>query len=205
LPLLPDLAKSPLNSEILSQAMVIKHDQLVKSCEEAKSIGEKINGINALKVLFPNSEALIPLMDFQTTEEDESKLKSTILILLFLLSTCLIIFYSFNRLSTPDVKTAPAIVLKKELPKFEKAEIIPPPVKKISKPIVQFGSIKFEVPNDVKVTVDGTEVPQGSLGGWKVHPGNHKIQLIRLGFDPIAGEVFVKENQMSLVRVGEQP
>lgn len=215
LPLLPDLVKTPVNPVALSEALAMKHTSLVTAAKTAASVGEKIAAINAIRSLFPDSEALSELMSFSVEEEKSSRNYVPLLLLLifFLGSGGLWMVWdkkdpapvvSRNALAAPviqvpvtppaEVKAAPLMVkspVRKE--KTTAPEVKTAPEK---------GFIKFEIPDDVKVTVDGSEVPRHLLLNWAVYPGTHKIQMIREGYSPINGEVHVRLGETSVVRVG---
>lgn len=214
LPLLPKLSATPIPATLLAQAMTIKHEALVKTAKTTTSFAEKLAAINALRTLFPDSEALPELMSFQQAKEGKRNRRYFLLLLVPLFLIAAVTVWKTKDSSViaavepvkveapvpviqetkPAQEISPVVVAKKDIKPVPKAEVIP----------AKFGFIKFEVPNDVNVTVDGSEVPKEFLTHWEVRPGTHRIQMLREGFAPIAGEVYVKDGETSVVRVGAQ-
>jgi serine/threonine protein kinase len=189
-----ELVKSPMNTRALCEALILKHSVLVKACENASSVGEKIIILNALKKLFPDSEALMSLMNFKPTQE--RNFKNVIFLLLAL------VFIGGWGIWGKQAQNEKAVSVK---PQTASARVVKENKKILrTKPISKFGFIKFEIPDDVKVSVDGAEVPKSFLKNWQVRPGLHRLQMVREGFNPIIGEVTVKEDEISVVRVGAQ-
>jgi serine/threonine protein kinase len=218
--LCPLMATTPISSTHLAEALRIKHQQLVKNIESAQDLGARVRGINALQALFPSSEELPRLMGLLGQgREDKNRSK-----LIYFMSAVLILLVTGAGLVSLKLKHDPTpAVVEVEAPPVEPipVEQTPPVVaapqpeikpialtpvanaveKKIT-PKPQFGFISFEIPEDVKVFVDGTEVPKLSLNKWRVKPGPHSLRLVREGFEPIRGEVYVKDGEISVVRVG---
>jgi hypothetical protein len=106
------------------------------------------------------------------------------------------------KVTVPEVPVMTAEKVPEEKSPAPKTEIKKIKTTSEVKTLAAFGFIKFEVPQEVKVSVDGTEVPRDFLLKWEVRPGTHKIQMSREGYEAINGEVHVKEGETSLVRVG---
>ena len=205
---IPGLVSTPPNHEIMAKALAVKHHTLVESAKSATTLKERLIYINALKRIFPHSEALDSLMSLNSNQSEKNYKKPLLILLLLLVFGTFAGSLFLNRerekavtqhelpVSHPVEKT-----IAKPTPVVFREEVKPKPIAAIK----QFGFIQFEIPEDVKVAVDGTEVPKSSRSSWKVPPGNHKLSMTREGFDPIYGEVFVKNNETTIVRVGAQP
>ena len=200
----PLLVVTPLSSLALSEALGLKHQSLVKECESATSTAQRIPALNALRTLFPDSQALPVLMGTLTQAPAEKKSRRGLLVFLLLLligATTYVLWP--ERIETIEPATAPPVITP---PVVVPVEVAKPVVEKpVAKKTIPMGFIRFEVPDDIKIVVDGTEVPKSSLGRWRVAPGTHRLRMLREGYTPIEGEVHVKENDVSVVRIGEAP
>jgi serine/threonine protein kinase len=202
----PLLVVTPLSSLALSEALSLKHQSLVKECESATSNAQRIPALNALRTLFPDSEALPVLMGALTQAPVEKKSRRGLVVFLLLLligATTYVLWPERTETSALTPPKAPPVITP---PVVVPVEVAKPVVEKpVVKKAIPTGFIRFEVPDDIKIVVDGTEVPKSSLGRWRVAPGTHRLRMLREGYSPIEGEVHVKENDVSVVRIGEAP
>lgn len=202
--LTPLLVATPLSSVALAEALSLKHQTLVRTCELAQDNSARIPAINALRTLFPASEDLPRLMSAfsaPVTNETSRTKKSLWVLLLFLIIGGTTFVLWPKQVDVPAVTKAPELTpAPAPLPKPEPVVVAKP--KPVSAPV---GYIRFEVPEDIKVSVDGTEVPKNSLHRWRVSPGPHRLRMTREGYNPIDGEVHVKRDDVSVVRIGEAP
>ncbi len=201
--LAPLLVVTPLSSLALSEALSLKHQTLVKNCETATHNAQRIPALNALRTLFPDSEALPALMGAlaQAPVEKKSRRSLILFLVLLLIGTTSYVFWP----RSVEIKPAPVVVAPVVTLQAAPVEIVKPVEKPVVKKTAPVGFIRFEVPDDIKIVVDGTEVPKNSLGRWRVAPGTHRLRMLREGYSPIEGEVHVKENDVSVVRIGEAP
>jgi serine/threonine protein kinase len=214
--LAPLLVTTPFNSVTLSDALKIKHERLIQKASSSVSTEEKIESLNALQVLFPTSEKLPELLASLTAApEKKSKRPWLLALLIFLISSCAVVLWSqrdiIKTAQTPAAPTRPITVgtpapltlgVAANVPAPE-AVVAPKEVK--ARPTVLKGFIRFEVPEDIKVFVDGSEVPRSMMSRWSVTPGTHRLRMVREGYQPIEGQVHVKPQDVSVVRIGESP
>lgn len=214
LQLAPQLVVTPMSHTFLAQALTTKHRSLIKTCETAVDNAQRIPAINALRTLFPDSEELPRLLALLATPHDErseskKRLAWLVLILIFIGASAYALWpravsetLPVTIALAPAPVVAPVVTPTPQAPPLVAAAPVPKATPKRLNPI---GHIRFEVPDDIKVLVDGTEVPKHSLNRWRVSPGTHRLRMIREGYSPIEGEVHVKENDVSVVRIGEAP
>ncbi len=218
LPFLEDLVRTPPSEKALAEALRLKHASLVSDANAATSVGDKVNAINALRSIFPHSEALPTLMDFSSEDEAQPRRRrwAIVVLLLGLLSPfCLWTYYAdwtsppvaVNKIPVaPRVTTRPSEPVATPIAKASIPAPIEAPAKTKTetktKTKTDFGFIRFEVPEDVKVVVEGADVPRDLLKRWEVRPGTHRIELFREGYSPIIGSVTVLSGETSVVRVG---
>jgi serine/threonine protein kinase len=204
--LAPKLVCVPTSSLYLSEALKKKLEILELQASKASGREEKIFLINNLNVLFKDSQLVKKLeKDLMSTPQGTMSKKSVLFTALFALFFVGIYWaYQFNRVE-PLVESSVINV-----PQTPPVQEITPPEAKASevqkpKPLPPLGWIRFEVPEGVKVKVNNREVKSTELSRYKIKAGKHTLTMIKEGFDPIEGEVKVKSNEETIVRVGGSP
>lgn len=66
------------------------------------------------------------------------------------------------------------------------------------------GFLRFDIPADVDVYVDGQLVPKDKLKNFATTPGEKNIRMVKEGFLPIDSKLTVRDGKTSTIRAGAQ-
>ncbi len=102
----------------------------------------------------------------------------------------------------PIEKTKPPAAKQAEpspAPKAAKPVVKSQPVAK-PKPKPETGFVSFDVDDDVKISVNGKEIPRDQLKLLKLKKGIHKIRMEKSGFDPINNQIEIKPGETTTIR-----
>ncbi len=227
LPYCTALAGADAPEGLLAEALSFKSKRLKQSIEEEANQPQPdrkrlIRQMNEFSKLFPDdpqTRAFPALLKQRVVQQAEvRKPRNAALAILFLLICMVSIgahdFFQWRaqRLHpvstetitlsqaalTPAVPAAPVPNVPVTLHKVAKAAKPVPPTQQSTT-----GLLEMDVPDDVRVFVDGRRLGRTELkGGLPFESGRHQILMEREGYFPIEKTIFIKSGDVTKIRVG---
>lgn len=207
--------------EILTEALRIKHQSLLRKLDQSTTLSQKIELFNQLKAIFPQDPKLPELLvkiHFQSPKNANQKLRKSgyaLMVFLALLGVGLFTLKDGTRLSSGFISAPENLYETEKLPNdltptgepsvaLSAPQVRPvAPVALPKKPsIVQQGILEFDVPDDVDIFVGGRFIKSSERNSLRIEAGKHLVKMVKEGFLPVENTVTVRPGGTSVVRVG---